>query len=309
MRVELLRCLVAISETGSASGAARALHLSQPAVTRRLQALERLVGEPLFERAKRPWRMTAAGRRLLLVARQTVRTTDAITQGFDRLPQGPASSGVHIGLGPTAGVLLGAPLALAALQHRVAGQQVAFHHGASRELIDQLRDGVLDLVCAEASDLRRAPGLGVGPTYTFGIDLWVREGHPADQGGPLSLAELFRFPLVGPNPASDVEAIVRPVLPGRGAITDALAIVSEDIAALATLVAGSDAVLVAARPMVRHLSEAKALRPVTLDDPISFSAQVRMGVSRLRAVPESTRRWIGVAMDEALMELGASRID
>ncbi|MGA1417202.1 MAG: LysR family transcriptional regulator [Gemmatimonadaceae bacterium] len=309
MRLELLQCLVAIADAGTASGAARVLGISQPAVTRRLQTLERVVGEPLFERARRPWRSTPAGERLLAVARQTLRTTEAITQGFDRLPQGSASSGVQIGFGPTAAVLLGAPLARAALAHRVAGWQVAFHHAPSRQLIEQLLDGMLDLVLTDASDLARVAGIGVGPTYAFGIDLWVRPGHPADHGRPLSLAELFTFPLVGPNPAADVEAILRPILPGSGAITDALAIVSEDIEALAALVAESDAVLIAARPMVTRLPGALRLRSVALADPIVFSARVRMGVSRSRAVSPETLRWVSEGVEGALMGLGATRVD
>lgn len=309
MRLELLHSLIAIADTGSTLGAARVLGISQPAVTRRLQALEREVGESLFERSRRPWRPTPAGERLLAVARQTIRTSEAITHGFDRLPQGPARGGLHIGFGPTAGVLLGAPLARAALAHQVAGRQVAFHHGQSRQIIDQLLDGALDLVLTDASDLVRVPGIGIGPTYAFGIDLWVRAGHPADHGRPLSLAELFRFPLVGPNPAADVEAIVRPILPGSGAITDALTIVSEDIEALAALVAESDAVLVAARPMVTRLANAPALRSVTLEEPIAFSARVRMGVGRGREVPAETLRWISETVEAALLAAGADRID
>lgn len=309
MRLEHLHCLIAVADTGTTSGAAQILGISQPAVTRRLQTLERLVGEPLFERARRPWRPTAAGERLLAAARQTIRTTEAITQGFGRLPQGPARIGVQIGFGPTAGVLLGAPLAQAALDHRIAGQQVAFHHGPSQQIIEQLLDGALDLVLTDASDLARVAGLGVGPTYAFGIDLWVRAGHPADHGRPLSLAELFQFPLVGPNPSVDVDAIVRPVLPGSGAITDALAVVSEDIEALAALVGTSDAVLIAARPMVTRLPDAPRLRSVMLEDPLAFSARVRMGVGRGRALPAATLQWISETVEATLTALGASRID
>ena len=309
MRLEQLHCLIAVADTGSASGAARILGISQPAVTRRLQTLERVVGESLFDRTRRPWQPTVAGHRLLAVARQTIRTTEAITQGFDRLPQGPARSGVHIGFGPTAGVLLGASLARAALAHRDAGQQVAFHHAPSHQVIELLLSGALDLVLTDASDLARHPGIGVGPTYAFGIDLWVRAGHPADHGRPLSLAELFQYPLVGPNPAADVDAVVRPILPGTGAITDALAVISEDIEALAAVVAESDAVLIAARPMVTRLPNALALRSVTIEDPIVFSARVRLGMTRSREVPEVTSRWIRETVDAALMALGATRVD
>ncbi|MDP2291851.1 MAG: LysR family transcriptional regulator [Actinomycetota bacterium] len=56
---------VAIHHAGSISGAADRLHLSQPAVSRRLQALERRLGSPLFDRVTGGLTITDAGRALL----------------------------------------------------------------------------------------------------------------------------------------------------------------------------------------------------------------------------------------------------
>ena len=61
--------------------------------------------------------------------------------------------------------------------------------------------------------------------------------------------------------------------------------------------------------MVTRLPMAPALRSVTLADPIVFSARVRMGVSRSRAVSPETLRWVSEAVEEALMGLGATRVD
>jgi molybdate transport repressor ModE-like protein len=56
---------LAIHRTGSISAAAAALHLSQPAVTRRLQTLERRLDAPLFDRTRGGLRLSAAGEALL----------------------------------------------------------------------------------------------------------------------------------------------------------------------------------------------------------------------------------------------------
>jgi molybdate transport repressor ModE-like protein len=56
---------LAIHRTGSISAASEALHLSQPAVTRRLQTLERRLGAPLFDRTRGGLRLSAAGEVLL----------------------------------------------------------------------------------------------------------------------------------------------------------------------------------------------------------------------------------------------------
>jgi DNA-binding transcriptional LysR family regulator len=67
-----LECLVAVADAGSVSAAARALFLSQPAVSHQLSLLEREAGVPLLVREPRGVRLTAAGRAALAEARRAV---------------------------------------------------------------------------------------------------------------------------------------------------------------------------------------------------------------------------------------------
>ena len=60
-----LRIFAAIAATGSLTGAAAHLRLSQPTVGRRLQALEECLGAALLERTPRGMQLTAKGRALL----------------------------------------------------------------------------------------------------------------------------------------------------------------------------------------------------------------------------------------------------
>ena len=66
-----LRTLSAIAETNSLSKAAARLHLSQPAVSHQIRAMEELCGLPLFERKTVPIKLTPTGQRLLQLARTT----------------------------------------------------------------------------------------------------------------------------------------------------------------------------------------------------------------------------------------------
>jgi DNA-binding transcriptional LysR family regulator len=59
-----LRVLQAVAVHGSVAGAADALHLTPPAVSQQLLALERETGASLIDRAGRQVRLTAAGRLL-----------------------------------------------------------------------------------------------------------------------------------------------------------------------------------------------------------------------------------------------------
>jgi len=71
-----LRSFVAVYETRSFSHAARLLNQSQPALSRRIQRLEGLVGGPLFERTSRSLAETALGKELLPIAHRALDLLD-----------------------------------------------------------------------------------------------------------------------------------------------------------------------------------------------------------------------------------------
>ena len=62
-RIHAMRIAVEVAERNGFAGAARALHLSPPAVTRAVAALERTIGARLFVRTTRTVRLTEAGSR------------------------------------------------------------------------------------------------------------------------------------------------------------------------------------------------------------------------------------------------------
>jgi DNA-binding transcriptional LysR family regulator len=67
-----LECLIAVTDTGSITEAARLLHSSQPAVSQQLAALERETRTPLLRREARGVSLTPAGRAAVADARRAV---------------------------------------------------------------------------------------------------------------------------------------------------------------------------------------------------------------------------------------------
>src|ERR1051325_3654613 len=67
--LNLLRVFIVVAETGSVTGAAQKLYLTQPAVSAALKRLRDTVRAPLFVRDGRGLSLTGRGRRLLSVAR------------------------------------------------------------------------------------------------------------------------------------------------------------------------------------------------------------------------------------------------
>ena len=62
MNTRDLEAFLAVVETGSMVGASVRLHLTQPGVSRRIQALEERLGVALLDRQSKPLKPTAAGR-------------------------------------------------------------------------------------------------------------------------------------------------------------------------------------------------------------------------------------------------------
>lgn len=90
-RWQAMRIVVKVAETGSFAEAARALHLSAPAVTRAVSALERLVRASLFVRTTRSVKLTEAGSRYVEDCRRIlsdIAEAEAAAGGLYATPSG-----------------------------------------------------------------------------------------------------------------------------------------------------------------------------------------------------------------------------
>ena len=99
MELLALRRFAEVAELGSVSRAAGRLRLSQPTLSRQIQALEAELGVPLFDRIGRTVTLTDAGHELLRRARGLLQEADALQARFSELASG--STGVlRIGATP-----------------------------------------------------------------------------------------------------------------------------------------------------------------------------------------------------------------
>ena len=83
-----LECLVTIVEQGSLTKAAKVLHLSQPALSHQLAAIERELGTPVIERLPRGIRPTAAGLAAVAEARVALAAADRAVLAGRRVAAG-----------------------------------------------------------------------------------------------------------------------------------------------------------------------------------------------------------------------------
>src|SRR5260221_3500772 len=101
-----VQAFIEVARTGNVSRAAEALYVTQPALTARIQALEKELGEALFVRTGRGVRLTDAGRVFLPNAERAVQAVDDGRQALNdlrsasagRLALGAAPAGSTHGL-------------------------------------------------------------------------------------------------------------------------------------------------------------------------------------------------------------------
>jgi len=74
----LLRAFVAVAETGGMTSAARAVNLTQAAVSQQIRRLEDFFGQPLFTRGNRRSELTPSGERLFAYARRILSLNDEV---------------------------------------------------------------------------------------------------------------------------------------------------------------------------------------------------------------------------------------
>ena len=97
-----LNAFLAIAETGSFSEAGERLHLTQPAVSKRIAGLEQQLGVRLFDRLGREIGLTEAGRALLPRAYQILNVLDDTRRALTNL-SGEVSGRLVLAIGPDGG--------------------------------------------------------------------------------------------------------------------------------------------------------------------------------------------------------------
>ncbi|WP_250574461.1 LysR family transcriptional regulator [Nonomuraea sediminis] len=138
-----LRLFDEVATSGSFTAAAELLGYTQSAVSRRIAALERAVGGPLFERLARGVRLTPAGAAL---HRHAVAVLDRLARAKQELAAIHAGSGgvLRIGAFATANVDL-VPATMKAFAARHPRVELRMVEGLSARLLDRLDTGALDV--------------------------------------------------------------------------------------------------------------------------------------------------------------------
>ena len=137
-----LRLFLALAETGSVSGAARAMHVTQPTASMQLKEVANAVGLPLYEVVGRRLHLSEAGRELPRTARAIAGEWDAFEQHVAGL-QGLTRGRLKVAVVSTAQSFV----------PRLLGSFCAQHPAIDISLEVQNRDGVVARLRENLDDL------------------------------------------------------------------------------------------------------------------------------------------------------------
>ncbi len=142
MELYQLRTFAAVAEERHLTRAAERLHLSQPAVSGHVKALEGELGVRLFERASSGMELTVAGRDLLQRAQRVLNAADDVKRAAQRM-HGDISGMVRVGtVADPESNRLGDLLALARDTH--PRLKLELHHVMSGAALAGVHSGELD---------------------------------------------------------------------------------------------------------------------------------------------------------------------
>lgn len=210
MTLRHMRIFQKIYETQSVTRAAEALHMTQPAVTRALQELEKYYGLRLFERLNRRLTVTEAGRRMYDYALHLTETFDTMEKSLrDWERQGVLRVGASVSLGCS---LL--PQLARTFQEEHPGVEVRVRIANGELLRRDLLENRLDLALLEGEE--NGADLMLTPFAAGEMALIVPPGHPLARAGGATLAQAAAYPLLLRETGSATRRFLDQLLMSRG---------------------------------------------------------------------------------------------
>ncbi|OGI46812.1 MAG: LysR family transcriptional regulator [Candidatus Muproteobacteria bacterium RBG_16_65_34] len=205
MNIAALRAFLAVAETGSFSRAAERVFLSQPAISKRIAALEAELGTRLFDRIGRRAQLTPAGAALLDRARAILRELDDVKRSIANLSgtivgELRLATSHHIGL------------------HRLPPALKRFHQTYPEVRLD-LRFMDSEKACAAVAqgEIELAivtlppaplPALRVTRIWDDPLEIVVSPAHPLANRAELQAKALLDYPAILPGPGTYTREII-----------------------------------------------------------------------------------------------------
>jgi len=312
-----MRYLVALDEHRHFGRAAQACHITQPALSNALRALEEEYGVPIVRRSRVYAGLTREGEAVLAAAQRMLRESEHLTQELRSTAEQPQGA-LRLAAIPTAIPLLSQFVAM--LRQRHPGLRPVVLAMSSPQIDRHLEDLSLDLALGYTERETSRIRVQVWPVAQEQYYLLRRAAGPAQPalrfGPSLRWAEAARYPLCQLTRDMHNRRVIDEALNPQGP-APAPAIETNALLSLALTVIAGDVAAILSGPMVasvRSQGELEALPLVepAIRTPIGFMALA--GQAPSRAVQAALRllddaEWQAEVARQSAPEANAVRID
>lgn len=205
MDTQSLQAFIAVADTTSFSLAGEQLHLTQPAISKRIATLEHQTGAKLFDRINRRVSLTEAGRLLLPRARQILQLVEDSRRTLSNLSGSVEGSltlatSHHVGLHRLPPVLKG-------FTQRYPDVDLDLRFLDSEQAYHGVVAGEIELAVVTLSP-RSNPQVESVPVWIDRLRFVSAPDHPLAARGELGLSTLVDYPAVLPGPLTFTRDIV-----------------------------------------------------------------------------------------------------
>lgn len=196
MDLDRLRLFLQIVDSGTMSAASRAVHLTQPALSRTLAQLEASLGTPLFDRRGRGLTLTPAGRALEPKARALLAEAERVAREVSRAAERDYTD-LRLGTIDSAATYL-MPELVPLLYRAYPGLALRFSSARSGVLLERVRSAELDLALVAHSG--PPPGVVSEAVAPYRLQFVGRKDRYPALAKVTRTADLLSFPIVEIEP-------------------------------------------------------------------------------------------------------------
>jgi len=203
--IQNLLAFIHVSDTGSFSKAAEKLFITQPAVSKRITALEQELKVQLFDRIGKKVQLTEAGRALLPSARRIIGELEESRRIISNL-SGSVGGSLRIGTSHHIG-LHRLPPVLRAFTAEYPEVDLDIHFMDSEEACQAVLQGELELAIATLPS-RPDKKLSIHIIWHDPLDFVVGNQHPLAEHTEITITDLLQYPAILPSQSTFTRSLL-----------------------------------------------------------------------------------------------------
>ena len=218
LNINDLMVFLEAAECGNFSETGRNLHLSQPAISQKIENLQKHFGTKLFERDGRTMRLTEAGQALKPLAKELIISARRLDETMVSL-QGEVIGEMTVGCSTASGKYL-LPGLIASFRKRYPMVRINVQVTSRRSVMDKLLNG--DVALGISSKKIPHRNLEYYEFFKDDVILIVPSGHRWDGCLPIKPAEILEEPVILREEAAGTRDVFIKALTKRGISPDML---------------------------------------------------------------------------------------